>query len=118
MKRKRANNLMYQCQVCRNVMDFGHFQRFGNRAVCSTCVELIRAIYVEVKREESVRRRIFTIKRFAERHDGFLTESMIRWQIHKKDPEFMKCIFKMGYRVLIDEDKFFEYHERKNDNEK
>jgi len=59
-------------------------------------------------------RKLFTLRDWAHTHQ-WPTENSLRWRIHKadRDPDdlFRKCFVRVGTRVLIDEQKFYEWVE-------
>ena len=58
-------------------------------------------------------KKIFTIKQLAERHP-FLTENSVRWMLYKDEPGLEECLIRNSRRIFIDEDKFFEFLEKKS----
>lgn len=58
---------------------------------------------------------IYTFKQFLERH-AFLTKGGLRWAIFnakKNGLAASKAILRNGYRILIDEKKFFQWLEKR-----
>ena len=58
---------------------------------------------------------LLPVKKFVEKHDSFATNGGMRHLIFNKETNgFKKVIKKIGRRVLIDEDEFFEWVKENN----
>jgi hypothetical protein len=63
------------------------------------------------QQSESPKKTLFTVRNFAQRHEGFLTEGSLRFQIFNADENGLEesgAIVRIGSRVLIDEPKYFD----------
>ena len=61
-------------------------------------------------------RNVSTVKQFCVRNPAF-TEGGVRWQIFNEETNGLAesgAIIRMGRRVLIDEDRFFDWLDRQN----
>ncbi len=64
-----------------------------------------------------MKRKLSTIKQFSTENSAF-TEASLRWQIFNEKTNGLKesgAIVRMGRRVLIDEDRFFDWLDQTND---
>lgn len=63
------------------------------------------------------KRHILTVQQFCQQHPAF-SEGGMRWFLfHRKSNGLDKAVVKCGRRVLIDEDRFFQWLDEQNDRE-
>jgi hypothetical protein len=56
---------------------------------------------------------LLTVAQFAEKHKNF-TVSGLRWLLFKNHQNFRSCTLKIGRRLFIVEERFFEWLESKD----
>ena len=69
---------------------------------------------VEEKQTEAPPRTFFTIPKFAQRHDDFLTEGSLRFKIFNAKENGLEesgAVVRIGRRVLINEEKYIAWIE-------
>jgi hypothetical protein len=62
----------------------------------------------------STTRRLFTVSQFIERHPWCTKGGMRHFLFYRESNGLDKAILKIGKRLLIDEDKFFEWLEQQD----
>lgn len=63
-------------------------------------------------RQRSTRRRLVTARQFCDRHQAFSSGSLRHLLFHRDTNGLSSAVIKLGRRLLIDEDAFFEWLER------
>ncbi len=61
-----------------------------------------------MEQQETKVRSLIPVSKWNERHP-YPSVSQLRWNIFRPVNGFEKCIVRVGKRVLIDEEKFFEW---------
>ena len=74
---------------------------------------------VEYKQNQSAQHTLYTVAKFAQRHEDFITEGGLRFQIFNAKENGLAAsgaIVRLGRRVLIDEKRYLNWIESLQDN--